>query len=49
MLSKLSLVVNVRTLLINLRSGDWEALLEETTTFCHANDIPISDMSDVVP
>ena len=48
-MSRLSLVVNVITLLINLRSGGWEALLEENTTFCHANDIPIPDMSDVVP
>jgi hypothetical protein len=45
----MSLVVDVRTRLINLRNDGWEPLLEEATTFCLANDIPIPNMSDVVP
>ena len=45
----MSLVVDVRTRFINLRNDGWEPLLEEATTFCLANDIPIPNMSDVVP
>jgi hypothetical protein len=43
--------VDVRTRLINLRNDGWEPLLEEATTFCLANDIPIPNpnMSHVVP
>jgi hypothetical protein len=44
----MSLVVDVRTRLINLRNDGWEPLLEETTIICLANDIPIPNMSDVV-
>jgi hypothetical protein len=45
----MSLIVGVRTRLIHLRSEGWEPLLEETKVFCLANDIPIPNMSDVVP
>jgi hypothetical protein len=45
----MSLVVDVRTRLLNLRSEGWEPLFEETKVFCLANDIPIPNMSDVLP
>jgi hypothetical protein len=45
----MSLVVDVRTRLINLRSEGWELLLGETKAFCLANDIPKPNMCDVVP
>jgi hypothetical protein len=45
----MSLVVDVKTCLINLRSEGWEPLFEETKTFCLANDIPIPNMEDMVP
>jgi hypothetical protein len=45
----MSLVVDVRTRLINLRNEGWEPLLEETKAFCLANDIPIPNMCDAVP
>jgi hypothetical protein len=45
----MSLVVDVRTRLINLRSEGWEPLLEETKAFCLANDIPMPNMCDAVP
>ncbi|KAL5676033.1 hypothetical protein ACJX0J_012164 [Zea mays] len=44
----MSLVVDVKTLLINLRSEGWEPLFEETKTFCLENDIPIPNMEDMV-
>jgi hypothetical protein len=37
----MSLVVVVRTRLINLRSEGWEPLFEEVKEFCLAHDIPI--------
>src|SRR6266498_820515 len=45
----MSLVVDVKTRLINLRSEGWEPLFEETKAFCLANDILIPNMDDVVP
>jgi hypothetical protein len=45
----MSLIIDVRTRLINSRSEGWEPLLEEIKVFCLANDIPIPNMSDVVP
>jgi hypothetical protein len=45
----MSLVVDVRTRLLNLRSEGWEPLFEETKVFCLANDIPIPNMSDALP
>jgi hypothetical protein len=42
----MSLVVDVRTQLINLRSEGWEPLFEEVKAFCLAHDIPIPNMSD---
>jgi hypothetical protein len=45
----MSLIVDVRTCLITLRSEDWEPLFEETKIFCVANEISISNMSDLVP
>lgn len=37
----MSLVVDVKTRLINLRNDGWEPLLEEVKVFCTENDIPI--------
>jgi hypothetical protein len=45
----MSLVVDVRTRLINLRSEGWEPMFEEVKAFCLAHDIPISNMSDSLP
>jgi hypothetical protein len=45
----MSLVVDVRTRLLNLRSEGWELLFEETKVFCLANNIPIPNMSDALP
>jgi hypothetical protein len=45
----MSLIVDVRTRLIILRSEGWEPLFEETKAFCVANEISIPNMSDLVP
>jgi hypothetical protein len=45
----MSLVVDVRTRLINLRSEGWEPMFEEVKAFCLAHDISISNMSDSLP
>jgi hypothetical protein len=45
----MSLIVDVRTHLIILRSEGWEPLFEETKAFCVANEISIPNMSDLVP
>jgi hypothetical protein len=45
----MSLIVDVWTHLITLRSEDWEPLFEETKAFCVANEISIPIMSDLVP
>jgi hypothetical protein len=42
----MSLVVDVRTRLINLRSEGCEPLSEDVKAFCLAHDIPIPNMSD---
>jgi hypothetical protein len=44
-----SLVVDVRTQLINLRSESWEPLFEEVKACCLGHDIPIPNMSDSLP
>jgi hypothetical protein len=45
----MSLIVEVRTCLITLRSEGWEPLFEETKAFCAANEISIPNMSDLTP
>ncbi|XP_039823667.1 zinc finger MYM-type protein 1-like [Panicum virgatum] len=45
----MSLVIDVKTRLNNLRSEGYEPLLEEVKTFCQENDIPIPNMEDSVP
>jgi hypothetical protein len=45
----MSLIVDVRTCLITLRSEGWEPLFEETKAFCAANEISIPNMSDLTP
>jgi hypothetical protein len=45
----MSLVIDVKTLLINLRNNGWEPLFEEGTRFCNENDILVPNMNDVVP
>ncbi|KAG2569228.1 hypothetical protein PVAP13_7NG377121 [Panicum virgatum] len=45
----MSLVIDVKTRLNNLRSEGYEPLLEEVKTFCQQNDIPIPNMEDSVP
>jgi hypothetical protein len=42
----MSLVVDVRTRLINLRSEGCEPLSEDVKAFCLTHDIPIPNMSD---
>ena len=45
----MSLVIDVKTCLNNLRSEGYEPLLEEVKTFRQENDIPIPNMEDSVP
>ena len=45
----LSLVIDVKTRLMNLRNDGWEPLLQEATKFCSENDIPIQNMNEAVP
>jgi hypothetical protein len=45
----MSLIVDVRTRLITLRSECWEPLFEESKAFCVSNEISIPNMSDLVP
>jgi hypothetical protein len=45
----MSLLIYVKTCLINLRSEGYEALLDEAKAFCYENDIPIPNMEDSVP
>jgi hypothetical protein len=45
----MSLVVGVRTRLVNLRSEGWEPLFEEVKAFCIAHDILIPNMSNSLP
>ncbi|XP_062230279.1 uncharacterized protein LOC133927984 [Phragmites australis] len=42
----MSLVIDVKTRLINLRNHGWEPLFEESKEFCNANDIPIPNMDE---
>ncbi|XP_044973970.1 zinc finger MYM-type protein 1-like [Hordeum vulgare subsp. vulgare] len=43
----MSLVMDVRTRLINWRNDGWEPLLEDVKAFCIKNDIPIPNMDDM--
>jgi hypothetical protein len=45
----MSLIVDVRTHLITLRSEGWETLFEETKAFCVGNEISIPNKTDLVP
>jgi hypothetical protein len=45
----MSLVIDVKTHLMNLRDHGWEPLLEEATTFYNKNDIPLRNMNESVP
>ncbi|KAJ1293346.1 hypothetical protein BS78_01G060600 [Paspalum vaginatum] len=45
----MSLVIDVKTRFVNLRSEGYEPLLEEAQAFCQDNDIPIPNMEDSVP
>jgi hypothetical protein len=45
----MSLVIDVRPRLINLRSEGWEPLFKEVKAFCLAHDIPIPNLSDSLP
>ena len=45
----MSLVIDVKTRLGDLRSEGYEPLLEEAKTFCQHNDIPIPNMEESVP
>jgi hypothetical protein len=45
----MSLLIDVKTCLINLRSEGYKALLNEAKAFCYENDIPIPNMEDSVP
>ncbi|WVZ62382.1 hypothetical protein U9M48_012139, partial [Paspalum notatum var. saurae] len=42
----MSLVIDVKTCLVNLRSEGYEPLLDEVKAFCYENDIPIPNMKD---
>uniref|UniRef100_A0A8I6XPC9 Uncharacterized protein n=1 Tax=Hordeum vulgare subsp. vulgare TaxID=112509 RepID=A0A8I6XPC9_HORVV len=43
----MSLVMGVRTRLINWSNDGWEPLLEDVKAFCTKNDIPIPNMDDM--
>jgi hypothetical protein len=45
----MSLVIDAKTCLINLRNNGWEPLLEEVTKFCNENDVLVPNMNDAVP
>ncbi|KAJ1279796.1 hypothetical protein BS78_04G182900 [Paspalum vaginatum] len=45
----MSLVIDVKTRLVNLRSEGYEPLLDEAKAFCYENDIPIPNMEHNVP
>jgi hypothetical protein len=45
----MSLLIDVKTRLINLRNNGWEPLFEEVTKFCNENDIPVPNMNGSVP
>jgi hypothetical protein len=45
----MSLLVDVKARLINLRNEGWEPLLEQVKSFCVAKEIPIRNMEDAVP
>ena len=45
----MSLVIDVKARLVNLRSEGYEPLLDEAKEFCCENDIPIPNMEDNVP
>ena len=45
----MSLLIDVKTRLVNLRNNGWEPLFEEVTKFCNENDIPVPNMNGSVP
>ena len=44
----MSLVIDVKSCLINLRASDWEPLFEDVKTFCNENDILVPNMDEAV-
>ncbi|WVZ66717.1 hypothetical protein U9M48_015903 [Paspalum notatum var. saurae] len=44
----MSLLVDVKTRLVNLRNEGWEPLLEEVKSFCVAKNIPIPNMDEAI-
>ncbi|KAJ1261743.1 hypothetical protein BS78_09G054700 [Paspalum vaginatum] len=45
----MSLLVDVKIRLVNLRNEGWEPLLEEVKSFCVAKNIPIPNMDEAIP
>ena len=45
----MSLLVDVKACLINLRIDGWEPLFAEVKTFCDANKIPVPNMDEAIP
>jgi hypothetical protein len=45
----MSLLVDVKARLINLRNEGWEKLLEEVKSFCVEKEIPIPNMEEAIP
>ncbi|WVZ59232.1 hypothetical protein U9M48_009414 [Paspalum notatum var. saurae] len=45
----MSLLVDVKTRLVNLRNDGWDVLLNEVKSFCNAKKIPIPNMEDAIP
>ena len=45
----MSLLVNVKTRLINLRNHGWEPLFAEVRTFCDTKEISIPNMNESIP
>ena len=45
----MSLLIDVKARLLNLRNHGWELLFAEVKTFCKQNEIPIPNMDEIVP
>lgn len=45
----MSLLIDVKARLLNLRNHGWEPLFAEVKTFCKQNEIPIPNMDEIVP
>jgi hypothetical protein len=45
----MSLLIDVRTRLVNLKNEGWEPLLDEVISFCNDKKIPMPNMDETIP